>query len=55
MLLGPVNRKVSLDEDLAAKVPFGADTVARLRQIDSDPINDNIAAVVQRWNKMIAR
>jgi putative spermidine/putrescine transport system substrate-binding protein len=55
MLLGPTNKKVSLDEDLAAKVPFGADTVARLRQIDSDPINDNIGTVVQRWNKMIAR
>lgn len=55
MLLGPVNRKVTLDAGTAAKVPYGADAVGKLRQIDNAPINDNINALVQKWDEMIAR
>ena len=55
MLLGPVNRKVTLDPATAAKVPYGPDVIARLRQIDDGPINDRLGALVQRWNEMIAR
>jgi len=55
MLLGPVNRTVTLDPDTAAQVPYGPDAVAKLRQIDNTPINDNMAALVHQWNEMIAR
>jgi putative spermidine/putrescine transport system substrate-binding protein len=54
MLLGPVNRTVKLDPETAAKVPYGPDAVAKLRQIDNTPINDNMAALVHQWNEMIA-
>jgi putative spermidine/putrescine transport system substrate-binding protein len=55
MLLGPVNRKVKLDPETAAKVPYGADVIAKLRQIDDAPINDSIGPLVERWDEMIAR
>lgn len=55
MLMGPVNRKAVLDPETAAKVPYGPDALAKLRQIDDAPINDRIGALVEKWDEMIAR
>jgi putative spermidine/putrescine transport system substrate-binding protein len=55
LLLGPVNRKVVLDGPITAQVPYGPEAVAKLRQIDNTPINDQLGTLVQRWNGMIAR
>jgi putative spermidine/putrescine transport system substrate-binding protein len=54
MLFGPVNRKTVLDADTITKVPYGPESVEKMRQIDNVPINENLGPLVQRWNEMIA-
>lgn len=53
MLFGPVNRKVHLDAEAAAKVPYGSAVIDKLRVIDGAPIYENLAPLIQRWNAMI--
>lgn len=56
LLVGPVNPKVKLPSDVAAKMPWGAGGSANnLRLVDPYLILEHRAAWVDRWNKEIAK
>jgi putative spermidine/putrescine transport system substrate-binding protein len=55
MLFGPVNKTVKLDEAVAAKVPYGADEVAKLEHLDISEINKNLQSLTSRWTAMVGR
>jgi putative spermidine/putrescine transport system substrate-binding protein len=54
MLLGPVNKHVKLDADAAAKVPYG-DAVAKIWQIDQDPVNEHMPELVKHWTQIVSK
>ena len=53
LLLGPVNRKVELSPEVAAKVPYREST-EKLWLIDQDPINANIKTLTERWTEVVS-
>ncbi|MDN7746482.1 ABC transporter substrate-binding protein [Burkholderia multivorans] len=53
--LGPVNRTVKLAPDVAARVPYGPDQVAKLTTVDWTTINPRRTEWTQRWNRAVER
>jgi putative spermidine/putrescine transport system substrate-binding protein len=52
---GPVNEKVKLSPEAAAKVTYGPEAASRLVQMDWATINTNRPAWTERWNREIER
>jgi putative spermidine/putrescine transport system substrate-binding protein len=50
---GPYNKNVKLPPDLAAKVPYGPEKVAKLIKIDWETVNAVRPQWTERWNKEI--
>lgn len=50
----PLNRGVELPPDLAAQITYGAERVARLKQVDWERYNEVLAEFLDRWNREIA-
>ena len=50
---GPTNSAVELPEDLAAKVVYGEEGVAKLVALDNEWVSENEAAWTEQWNTMI--
>jgi putative spermidine/putrescine transport system substrate-binding protein len=50
---GPYNKNVKLPPDLAAKVPYGPEKVAKLIKVDWETINAVRPQWTERWNKEI--
>jgi putative spermidine/putrescine transport system substrate-binding protein len=55
MGLGPVNKTVKLAPDVAARVPYGPDQVAKLIAVDWTTINQHRAEWTERWNRSVER
>ncbi|MFH1556753.1 MAG: ABC transporter substrate-binding protein [Pseudomonadota bacterium] len=53
MLLGPVNKTVTLDPAVAAKVPYGPEQVEKLEHLDISAINKDLQALTSRWTAMV--
>lgn len=51
----PVNPKTKLPPELAAKLPFGPERVAKLVAVDYKIINAKRAEWTQRWNRAVER
>jgi putative spermidine/putrescine transport system substrate-binding protein len=50
---GPYNKNVKLPPDLAAKVPYGPEKIAKLIKVDWETINAVRPQWTERWNKEI--
>lgn len=50
---GPTNSTVTLPDDLAAKVVYGPDDVAKLVALDNQWVSENEASWTEKWNTMI--
>jgi putative spermidine/putrescine transport system substrate-binding protein len=55
MGLGPVNKTVELSDELAAKVPYGADTVEKFYAVDWTKVNPQREEWSKRWTREIER
>lgn len=53
--LGPVNKTVKLPPDVAARVPYGPDQIAKLTAMDWTTINQHRAEWTARWNRSVER
>lgn len=53
--LGPVNKTVKLTPDVAARVPYGPDQVAKLTAMDWTTINQHRTEWTERWNRSVER
>jgi putative spermidine/putrescine transport system substrate-binding protein len=53
--LGPVNKTVKLSPEVAARVPYGPDQVAKLVSMDWAAINPHRAEWTERWNRTVER
>lgn len=53
--LGPVNKTVKLAPDVAAKVPYGPDQIAKLVAVDWTTINQHRTEWTERWNRSVER
>lgn len=53
--LGPVNRTVKLAPEIAARVPYGPEQVAKLIGIDWATINQHRQEWTERWNRTVER
>ena len=53
MYYGPSNSKIVLDDDLASKVVYGEEDVAKLVALDNAWISETEAAWVELWNKLV--
>jgi len=49
----PTNKTIVLDPDLAAKMPYGEDQVAKLLMLDFPTISANQSDWADRWNREI--
>jgi len=54
MMLGPVNKNVKLEPEIAATVPYG-DAVAKLWAIPQDPINEDMSELTLRWTSVVSK
>jgi putative spermidine/putrescine transport system substrate-binding protein len=52
---GPVNKKVSLAPDLAARLPYGPEQVSKLVAFDWSKVNPKRDDWTKRWNREIER
>ncbi|WBL76774.1 ABC transporter substrate-binding protein [Bradyrhizobium xenonodulans] len=52
---GPTNKQTKLDDKLAAQVPYGDDTIAKMAIVDWTKINEMRADWTNRWNRTIER
>ena len=52
---GPVNKKVTLAPELAARLPYGPEQVAKLVAFDWSKVNPQRDAWTKRWNREIER
>jgi putative spermidine/putrescine transport system substrate-binding protein len=52
---GPVNQEVVLSDELAARVPYGPEEIAKLLTVDWDTINRQRQEWTQRWVREIER
>jgi putative spermidine/putrescine transport system substrate-binding protein len=55
LVLGPVNTKVKVPEDLAKRETYGPDAVSKLVRMDWAAINPLRAAWTDRWNREVER
>jgi putative spermidine/putrescine transport system substrate-binding protein len=53
--LGPVNRTVKLTPEVAARVPYGPDQIAKLVAVDWTTINQHRTEWTERWNRSVER
>jgi putative spermidine/putrescine transport system substrate-binding protein len=53
--LGPVNKTVKLPPDIAARVPYGPDQIAKLTSVDWTTINQHRTQWTERWNRSVER
>ncbi|WP_250501123.1 ABC transporter substrate-binding protein [Caballeronia sp. GAWG1-5s-s] len=53
--LGPVNKTVKLAPEVAARVPYGPDQVAKLTAVDWATINQHRTEWTERWNRTVER
>jgi len=53
LFFGPVNRTVVVPADIAEKITYGEEAVAKVINVDWDLINQHRAAWTDRWNKEI--
>ncbi len=53
--LGPVNKTVKLSPEIAARVPYGPDQIAKLTPVDWTTINQHRAEWTERWNRSVER
>lgn len=53
--LGPVNKTVKLAPEVAARVPYGPDQVAKLTAMDWTTINQHRTEWTERWNRSVER
>ncbi|WP_114814510.1 ABC transporter substrate-binding protein [Paraburkholderia kururiensis] len=53
--LGPVNKTVKLAPDVAARVPYGPEQIAKLTTMDWTTINQHRAEWTERWNRSVER
>jgi hypothetical protein len=54
-IFGPINRQTRLEPAVAAKVPYGAEHVARMVKLDFRAIHELLPVWTDRWNKEIER
>lgn len=52
---GPVNRNTELEEDVAARVPYGTEQIDQLVAIDWDVANENRQEWTRRWAREVER
>lgn len=50
---GPLNQKVTLDQETAATVVYGKAQIEKLTVFDPDAVNARRPAWTERWNKEI--
>jgi putative spermidine/putrescine transport system substrate-binding protein len=55
VFFGPVNKALTLDPEVARKVPFGPDQVGKLIKLDFVAMNEQVTKWTERWNKEIER
>lgn len=56
LLTAPVNAKIEVPPDTAAKLPWGANgSIKNLRLVDGNVILDNREAWIARWNKEVTK
>jgi putative spermidine/putrescine transport system substrate-binding protein len=53
--LGPVNKTVKLTPEVAARVPYGQDQIAKLTTVDWATINQHRTEWTERWNRTVER
>lgn len=53
--LGPVNKTVKLTPEVAARVPYGPEQMAKLISIDWPTINQHRTEWTERWNRSVER
>ncbi|MCY0389373.1 ABC transporter substrate-binding protein [Robbsia sp. Bb-Pol-6] len=53
--LGPVNKTVKLPPEIAARVPYGPEQVAKLIGVDWTTINQHRQEWTERWNRTVER
>lgn len=53
--LGPVNKTVKLPPEVAARVPYGQDQIAKLVAVDWTTINQHRTEWTERWNRSVER
>ncbi|MEM5402463.1 MULTISPECIES: ABC transporter substrate-binding protein [Paraburkholderia] len=53
--LGPVNKTVRLTPEVAARVPYGPDQIAKLTAMDWSTINEHRTEWTERWNRSVER
>lgn len=51
----PVNKTVTLEPDIAARMPYGPEKVSALIKVDWDTINQQRSEWTTRWNRTIER
>lgn len=51
----PTNKTITLDPDLAAKMPYGEEQVAKLLMLDDKTISEKSAEWADRWNREIIK
>jgi putative spermidine/putrescine transport system substrate-binding protein len=52
--LGPVNRQTTLDPELAAAVPYGAERIGKLLALDNSAIGDALGKYRELWDAKMA-
>jgi len=52
---GPTNGKITLDEKLAAKLPYGPERVGKMMSVDWPVINQHRAEWTDKWNRTIEK
>ncbi len=50
---GPINKNVRLPDDIARKVPYGAERLSSLVKIDRNKMNQSLDAWAEAWNREI--
>jgi len=53
--LGPVNKTVKLTPEIAARVPYGPEQIAKLTEMDWTSINQHRTEWTERWNRSVER
>ncbi|WP_238535785.1 ABC transporter substrate-binding protein [Paraburkholderia phytofirmans] len=53
--LGPVNKTVKLNADVAANVPYGPEQISKLTTVNWDVINQHRTEWTGRWNRSVER
>ncbi|CAB3708615.1 ABC transporter substrate-binding protein [Trinickia soli] len=51
--LGPVNKTVKLSPQVAARVPYGPDQIAKLTTVDWATVNEHRTQWTERWNRSV--